>query len=122
MVPILAWGLDLGEHPCERRPKSIRLLGMRECLSQGRAGYMHHGCFPSSGRVQNAGRLARTAWGGVHLSLAMTQRSNPPESLIRVGLWNAGTCENDRAGFSLSAGSISPEIGPAAIRSTDEAS
>lgn len=36
---ILAWGLDLGEHPCERRPKTIRLLGKWECLSQGRAGY-----------------------------------------------------------------------------------
>ena len=36
---ILAWGLDLGEHPYEKRPKSIRSRGERECLSQGRAGY-----------------------------------------------------------------------------------
>ncbi|MGO9601276.1 MAG: integrase core domain-containing protein [Isosphaeraceae bacterium] len=39
MVRILAWGLDLGEHPYEKRPKRIRLRGERECLSQGRAGY-----------------------------------------------------------------------------------
>ena len=37
---ILAWGLDLGEHPYEKRSKSIRLRGERECLSQGRAGYI----------------------------------------------------------------------------------
>src|SRR5208283_2380045 len=40
MVRILAWGLDLSEHPYEKRPKSIRLRGEWECLSQGRAGYI----------------------------------------------------------------------------------
>ncbi len=41
MVRILAWGLDLGEHPYEKWPKRIRLRGERECLSQGRAGYKY---------------------------------------------------------------------------------
>src|SRR5262245_56706205 len=93
MVRILASGLDLGEHPCERRPKNIRLLTKRECLSQRRAGYKFHSTETRAGQPQKHGRdpggwrrsrRRRPRFSGLGPEASL-QSAKPPKALGQIG-------------------------------------